>query len=246
MKKSSLSLFSTAVLMLLASANTFAQDAAKAAEATSMHQTLKQWFIDGGWAFMAPILVVMILGLALCIERVITLNLSSTNISKLIAGVNANLKGGDIEGAKKLCRSTVGPSATVMFEGLTRVHEGPDQVEKAIINYGAIEQSSLEKGLVWISLFIALAPMLGFFGTVIGMVQAFDDIAKAGDIAPDIVASGIKVALLTTVFGLVVAMILQVFYNYFLAKIESLTTGMAESSNALMNMLSDYGLNRGH
>jgi biopolymer transport protein ExbB len=209
---------------------------APVAEASGF-QVLKEKFIQGGWGFMLPILICMIVGLALCIERIITLNLASVNTEKLLMKVDDNLKNGDINGAMEVCRSTQGPTASVLFEGLKNAKHGPDAVEKAIVSYGSVQMGMLEKGLVWISLIIALAPMLGFFGTVIGMVDAFDNIERVGDISPTIVAGGIKVALLTTVFGLLVAMIMQVLYNYIVSKIDSITNKMEEASVALVDML---------
>jgi len=200
-------------------------------------QVLKEKFIQGGWVFMLPILICLIIGLALSIERIITLNIASVNTEKLLAKIDDNLKKGNVEGAMEVCRSTQGPTASVLFEGLRNVKNGPDAVEKAIVSYGSVQMGLLEKGLVWISLIIALAPMLGFFGTVIGMVEAFDNIERVGDISPTIVAGGIKVALLTTVFGLIVAMIEQVIYNYLVAKIDSITNKMEEASVALVDML---------
>jgi biopolymer transport protein ExbB len=200
-------------------------------------QVLKEKFIQGGWDFMLPILICLIIGLALSIERIITLNVASVNTEKLLAKIDDNLKKGDVNGAMEVCRSTQGPTASVLYEGLRNVKNGPDAVEKAIIAYGSVQMGLLEKGLVWISLIIALAPMLGFFGTVIGMVEAFDNIERVGDISPTIVAGGIKVALLTTVFGLIVAMIEQVIYNYLVAKIDGITNKMEEASVALVDML---------
>jgi biopolymer transport protein ExbB len=209
-----------------------------AAPATSSgFQLFKEKFIQGGWEFMLPILICLIIGLALCIERIITLNIASVNTEKLLTKVDDNLKRGNISGAMEVCRSTPGPAASVLYEGLKNTAHGPEAVEKAIVSYGSVQMGLLEKGLVWISLIIALAPMLGFFGTVIGMVDAFDNIERVGDISPTIVAGGIKVALLTTVFGLIVAMIMQVLYNYIVAKIDGITNKMEESSFALVDML---------
>ncbi|RME00624.1 MAG: MotA/TolQ/ExbB proton channel family protein [Bacteroidetes bacterium] len=200
-------------------------------------QVLKEKFIQGSWEFMLPILITLIIGLALSIERIITLNIASINTEKLLTQIDDRLKAGDIEGAMEVCRATPGPTASVLYEGLKNVKNGPDAVEKAIVSYGSVQMGLMEKGLVWISLIIALAPMLGFFGTVIGMVAAFDNIERAGDISPTIVAGGIKVALLTTVFGLIVAMIMQVLYNYIVSKIDSITNKMEEASFALIDML---------
>lgn len=217
---------------------TTAQEAPAAPEeAASGVQMFKEKFIQGGWEYMLPILFCMILGLGLCIERVITLNLASVNTEKLLTKIDNNLKNGDVKGAMEVCRSTQGPTASVLYEGLRNASYGPDAVEKAIVSYGSVQMGLLEKGLIWISLVIALAPMLGFFGTVVGMVQAFDRIEQVGDISPTIVAGGIKVALLTTVFGLVVAMIMQVFYNYIVSKIDGITNKMEEASVTVVDML---------
>jgi biopolymer transport protein ExbB len=198
---------------------------------------LKQKFIEGGPLWMTPILVCLIFGLALCIERIITLNLATSNTNKLIAKVDSALKSGNLSGAKEACKSTPGPVASVLHAGLDRTDEGIDIVEKSIVSYGSVQMGSLEKGLIWISLFIALAPMLGFLGTVVGMIIAFDQIQASGEIRADQVAGGIKVALLTTVFGLIVAIILQVFYNYIVSKIDSLVSSMEDSSIALVDSL---------
>jgi biopolymer transport protein ExbB len=211
-----------------------AQDAADEGGAL---QTLKQYFIEGDWKFMTLVLVCLILGLAFCIERIITLNLATTNTDKLLANIDERLAENDVEGAKELCRSTPGPTASVLHEGLKNIGDGPGAVEKAIVSYGAVQMGLLEKGLVWISLFIAIAPMLGFMGTVIGMIQAFDRIAEVGDLSPAVVAGGIKVALLTTVFGLVVAIILQIFYNYIVSKIDSITGKMEAASLAIVDVM---------
>ncbi|MEY3052911.1 MAG: hypothetical protein RLY31_2696 [Bacteroidota bacterium] len=218
-------------------AETMAVEEAAPAEEASGFQVLKEKFIQGGWDFMLPILLCLIIGLALSIERIITLNIASVNTEKLLSRVDDKLKGGDVNGAMEVCRSTQGPAASVLYEGLRNTGNGADAVEKAIVAYGSVQMGMLEKGLVWISLIIALAPMLGFFGTVIGMVEAFDNIERVGDISPTIVAGGIKVALLTTVFGLIVAMIMQVLYNYIVDKIDSITNKMEEASVTLVDML---------
>ncbi|TAK41518.1 MAG: MotA/TolQ/ExbB proton channel family protein [Saprospiraceae bacterium] len=208
-----------------------------APEAATGFQVLKEKFIQGGWGFMLPILICFIVGLALAIERIITLNIASVNTEKLLTRIDDNIKTNDIDSALEVCRSTQGPTASVLYEGLKNTKHGPDAVEKAIVSYGSIQMGLMEKGLVWISLIIGLAPMLGFFGTVVGMVQAFDNIERVGDISPTIVAGGIKVALLTTVFGLIVAMIMQVLYNYIVSKIDSITNKMEEASVSLVDML---------
>ena len=206
-------------------------------EGKTFHQVLKEKFMEGGPEFMGIILLTLIFGLALAIERIIYLNLSTTNTKKLLDKVQSSLKTGGIEAAKDVCKNTRGPVASIFYQGLDRYNEGIDVVEKSIVSYGGVLMGRLEKGLSWISLFIALAPMLGFLGTVVGMVQAFDAIEAAGDISPTIVAGGIKVALLTTVFGLIVAIILQIFYNYILSKIDGLVNDMEDSTTTFVELL---------
>jgi len=217
-------------------AETVSETVEEAEEATGF-QLLKQRFIEGDWFFMSFVLVCLILGLAFCIERIITLNIASTNTDRLLAKIDDRLKTGDVAGAMEVCKSTQGPTASILYEGLSRASDGPDAVEKAIVGYGGVQMGLLEKGLVWISLFIAIAPMLGFMGTVIGMIKAFDDIAAAGTLSPAIVASGIKVALLTTVFGLIVAIILQVLYNYIVSKMDGIVNKMEDASIALVDIM---------
>lgn len=209
-------------------------------ESQSFHQMLKQKYIEGGAGWMTPILLCFIFGLALVIERILYLNLATTNTSKLLTQIEGFVQKGDYTGAKDLCRGTRGPVASVFYQGLDRIDEGIDNVEKAIVSYGGVQMARLESNLTWIALFIAVAPMLGFLGTVVGMVQAFDDIERAGDISPTVVAGGMKVALLTTVFGLIVAIILQTFYNYILTKIEGLVNSMEDSSITFMDILVRY------
>jgi biopolymer transport protein ExbB len=206
-------------------------------EEVSFHQVIKQQFIDGGPEFMGIVLICLILGLAISIERIIHLNLATTNVSKLLTNVDEALNSGGVEAAKEVCRNTNGPVASIFVQGLMRMSEGVEMVEKSIIAYGSVEMGKLEKGMVWISLFISLAPMLGFMGTVIGMIDAFDAIAAAGDVSPSLVAGGIKVALLTTVGGLIVAVILQLFYNYLVSKVDSLVNSMEDASITLVDML---------
>ncbi len=225
----------------------FAQDEMSAADLLSgsgeqpLNQALKQKFIEGGPAFMSLIIICLIIGLALAIERILYLSFSKINTKKLVEKVEAALQEGGIEKAKEVCRNTRGPVASIFYQGLLRYDQGLDVVEKTIVSYGSVQQSQLESGLSWISLFIAIAPSLGFLGTVIGMINAFDAIQAAGDISPNVVAGGMKVALITTVGGLIVAMILQVFYNYILAKIESITIDMEDSSISLIDVLTKYG-----
>ena len=213
------------------------QDADEApAQEASFTQELKKRFIEGGPGFMGIVLVCLILGLAISIERIIFLNLATTNTKKLTEGVEEALNSG-VEEAKELCRNTKGPVASIFYQGLDRVDEGVESAEKAVVAYGGVQMGLLEKNVSWISLFIALAPMLGFMGTVIGMIQAFDKIEAAGDMQPSLVAGGIKVALLTTVFGLIVAIILQIFYNYIVAKIDSIVNDMEDASITLIDIL---------
>jgi biopolymer transport protein ExbB len=211
-------------------------------ESKSFHQVLKEKFIEGGPGFMAAILLCLILGLALAIERVIYLNLSTTNTKKLLIDLEEVLNKEGIDEAKNICKNTRGPVASIFYEGLNRYNENLEMVEKSIVSYGSLFTSNMEKNLSWISLFIALAPMLGFLGTVIGMVQAFDDIARAGDISPQIVAVGIKIALLTTVFGLITAIILQLFYNYIISKIDDIVNSMEDATINFMDLLVKYSL----
>ena len=224
-----------------------AQDEMSAADLLSgnseqpLNQALKQKFIEGGPEFMSLIIICLIIGLALAIERILYLSFSKINTKKLVEKVESALKEGGIEKAKEVCRNTRGPVASIFYQGLLRYDQGIDVVEKTIVSYGSVQQSQLESGLSWISLFIAIAPSLGFLGTVIGMINAFDAIQAAGDISPNVVAGGMKVALITTVGGLIVAMILQVFYNYILAKIESITIDMEDSSISLIDVLTKYG-----
>ena len=206
-------------------------------ESASFTQEVKKRFIEGGPSFMGIVMLCLILGLAIAIERIIYLNLATTNSKKLIEGVESAISSGGVNEAKELCRNTRGPVASIFYQGLDRANEGIESAEKAVISYGGVQMGQLEKNVSWISLFIALAPMLGFMGTVIGMIQAFDKIEAAGDMQPSLVAGGIKVALLTTVFGLIVAIILQVFYNYIIAKIDSIVNDMEDSSITLIDIL---------
>jgi biopolymer transport protein ExbB len=215
--------------------------AAPVVEEGSMYKNLKTKFIEGDAGFMALVAIALIIGLAFCIEHIIYLALADVNAKKMIVGVEkALLADKDVETAKSICRNTRGPIASIYYQGLMRLNDGVESVEKSVVSYGAVQASYLEKGCSWITLFIAMAPSLGFLGTVIGMVQAFDDIQAAGDISPTVVAGGMKVALLTTIFGIVVALILQVFYNYILAKIESLTAQMEDSTISLLDIVVKY------
>ena len=214
------------------------EPAAEVAESASFHQIIKQKFIEGGPGFMGIVLLCLILGLALAIERIIYLNLASQNTEKLVNDVESALSSGGVEDAKTIYRNTKGPVASIFYQGLERSNEGIEMVEKSVVSYGSVQMGLLERGLSWISLFIALAPMLGFMGTVIGMIGAFDAIEAAGDISPSLVAGGIKVALLTTVFGLIVAIILQIFYNYLVSKIDNLVNDMEDASIKLVDLLS--------
>jgi biopolymer transport protein ExbB len=208
-----------------------------AGSSASGYQILKKYFIDGDWRFMSFVLICLIFGLAFCIERIITLNIATVNTDKLLARIDDSLKSGDIDGAMEVCKSTPGPTASILYEGLKSADDGPEAVEKAIVSYGSVQMGLLERGLVWISLFIAIAPMLGFMGTVIGMIQAFDRIEAVGDLSPSVVAGGIKVALLTTVFGLIVAIILQIFYNIIVNKVDGIVNRMEDASIALVDIM---------
>ena len=211
-------------------------------EEGGMHKELKTKFIEGDAGFMSLVAIALVLGLAFCIERIIYLSLAEVNVKKLMAKVEEALEKGDVEGAKTVCRNTRGPIASICYQGLMRIDEGLDVVERSVVSYGGVQAGYLEKGCSWITLFIAMAPSLGFLGTVIGMVMAFDQIQIAGDISPTVVAGGMKVALITTIFGLIVALILQVFYNYILSKIEAITSQMEDSSITLLDMIMKYNL----
>jgi biopolymer transport protein ExbB len=233
-----------------ASADTAAQAAAAPAttqqeqsggeEGGVLLKQIKAKFIEGGAGFMGSILLTLIFGLALAIERIIYLNLATTNTDKLLQKVEDALESGGVEAAKEVCRNTRGPVASIFYQGLDRAHEGVDMAEKSVIAYGSVQMGLLEKNLSWISLFIAIAPMLGFMGTVIGMIDAFDKIQVAGTVSAQLVAGGIKVALITTVSGLIVAIILQIFYNYILSKIDSITVQMEDASISLIDLLVKY------
>ncbi len=254
-------------VMSLATANVFAQEPAAAAateqvaaadtaavaeteapainpeteiQGQPFHEVVKQKFIEGGVLWMAPILIFLIIGLAIAIERILYLSFSKINTKKFIAKVEEALNAGGVEAAKEVCRNTKGPVASIFYQGLDRYKEGLDVVEKAVASYGSVQMGLMESGLTWISLFIALSPMLGFMGTVVGMVDAFDAIQAAGDVSPTLVAGGIKVALLTTLAGLIAAVILQIFYNYILNKIDSLVVELEDSSITLVDILTAY------
>ena len=210
------------------------------AEEGGLHKVLKSKFIEGTTGFMSLVALALVLGLAFCIERIIYLTLSEINAKKFMEDIDARIEADDIEGAKQLCRETRGPVASICYQGLLRINESLDNIERSIVSYGSVQTANLEKGCTWITLFIAVAPSLGFLGTVIGMVMAFDKIQLAGDISTSIVASGMKVALITTIFGIIVAVILQLFYNFILSKIEHLTSQMEESAITLMDAIAKY------
>ncbi len=206
-------------------------------ETMGFHQALKTKFIEGNAGFMSLVAIALIIGLAFCIERIIYLSLSEINAKELMKNIDGKVQQNDIEGAKDLCRNTRGPVASICYQGLMRIQGSLEDIERSVASYGSVQAANLEKGCSWIRLFIAMAPSLGFLGTVIGMVMSFDQIQQAGDISPTIVASGMKVALITTIFGIIVALILQVFYNYILSKIEHITSQMEESAIALMDII---------
>ncbi len=216
-----------------------------AAESEGFHQALKTKFIEGGPGFMSIISLVMILGLAFCLERIIYLNLADTNSKKLLDEIRAALDRGDVNSALAIARDTRGPIASIAYQSLLRIDQGPEAVERAITAYGGVQASLLEKNMSWITLFIALAPSLGFFGTVIGLVEAFDTIEQVGDISPTVVAGGMKIALITTIYGLIVAMILQVLYNYILSRYESILSDMEDASITLVDYMIDFTSKRG-
>ena len=231
--------------MTFAPVSVMAQDApaeAAVVEEGGIHKQLKTKFIEGDAGFMALPAIALVIGLAFCIERIVYLSLAEVNTKKLLANIEGALEKGDVEGAKEIARNTRGPVASICYQGLMRIDEGIDVVERSVVSYGGVQAGYLEKGCSWITLFIAMAPSLGFIGTVVGMVMAFDDIQQAGDISPTVVAGGMKVALITTIFGLIVALVLQVFYNYILAKIEEITSQMEDSSITLLDIIMKYNL----
>lgn len=209
-------------------------------ESMGLHKTLKTKFIEGDAGFMSFVALALVLGLAFCIERIIYLSLSEINAEKFMRDLDSKIISGDIEGAKEQCRNTRGPVASICYQGIERIHESIENIERSVASYGTVQSANLEKGCSWITLFIAMAPSLGFLGTVIGMVMAFEQIQMAGDISPTIVAAGMKVALITTIFGIIVALILQIFYNYILSKIEHLTSQMEESAISLLDSIVKY------
>ena len=228
-----------------------ADEAAPAEEAVvaeggikGVHKGLKTKFIEGGPEFMALVSIALVIGLAFCIERIIYLSLARVNAKKLMGAIADALSKGDVEGAKAICRNTAGPVASICYQGLLRIDEGLDTVERSVVSYGSLQSSMLEKGCSWITLFIAMAPSLGFLGTVIGLVMAFDTIQREGDISPTIVAGGMKVALITTIYGIIVALVLQVFYNFILTKIEAIVADMEDSSITLLDLLTKYNLKK--
>ena len=216
--------------------------AVAAGQQAGLHTKLKTKFVEGSAGFMSLVALALVLGLAFCIERIIYLTLSEIDAKKLLADIEKKVEANDIEGAKSICRDTRGPVASICYQGLMHIHEAMDVVERSIVSYGSVQSAKLEKGCSWITLFIAIAPSLGFLGTVIGMVMAFDQIQQQGDIGPTIVAEGMKVALITTIFGIIVALILQVFYSYILSKIEHLTSQMEESAISLLDIIMKHKL----
>ena len=209
-----------------------------------VHKGLKTKFIEGGPEFMALVSIALVIGLAFCIERIIYLSLAKVNAKKLMGAIADALSNGDVEAAKNICRNTAGPVASICYQGLLRIDEGLDTVERSVVSYGSLQSSKLESGCSWITLFIAMAPSLGFLGTVIGMVMSFDEIQQKGDISPTIVAGGMKVALITTIYGILVALILQVFYNFILTKIEGLVADMEDCSITLLDLLTKFNLKK--
>jgi len=223
-------------LYFISAATLFAQDASGGG-LSELHNVAKEFFIRGGVYWMGPILILMIIGLSVAIERIIYLNLATVNTDKFLKKVVEALETGGVDAAMEVCRNTRGPVASIFYQGLLRSNEGLEMVEKSIVSYGGVQMAKLENGMGWLNLFIAVTPSVGFLGTVVGMVVAFDDIAKAGDISPTIVAEGMMIALLTTVFALIVTVILQFFYNYLLVKIGSLVASMEDTSISMMDIL---------
>jgi len=224
-------------VFFLSTATLFAQEASGGG-LTEVHNVAKEMFVKGGVPWMSPLLFIMILGLAISIERIFYLNLATIDTSKLLKKVEEALEGENgLEAAKEICRNTRGPVASIFFQGLLRLEDGLDMVEKSIVSYGGVQMAKLESGMGWLNLFIAITPSVGFLGTVVGMVKAFDDIAKAGDISPTVVAGGMNIALLTTVMALISAVIMQLFYNYLLVKIGSMVADMEDSSISIMDIL---------
>ena len=227
-----------------AAADASAAAGEEVAAETTFHQELKTKFIEGGADFMALVAITLILGLAICLERIIYLNLANTNHDQLLKNIEAALAAGDLERAKSIARDTRGPIASIAYQALLRANQGIDIVEKSVVSYGGVQGGLLEKNLSWITLFIAMAPSLGFLGTVVGMVQAFDNIERVGDISPTVVAGGMKVALITTIGGLVVALILQIFYNYILSLVEGILNRMEDASITLLDLIVKYNEKR--
>lgn len=229
----------TLAMLGMASVNAVAAPI-EAEESIGFHKILKEKFIEGDASFMSLVAIALVLGLAFCIERIIYLSLSEINAKKFMRDIDARIQQGDIEGAKDVCRDTRGPVASICYQGLLRIDTSIEDIERSIAAYGTVQAANLERGCSWITLFIAMAPSLGFLGTVIGMVMAFEQIQMAGDINPTIVAAGMKVALITTIFGIIVALILQLFYNYVLSKIDHLTAQMEESAITLLDAIVKY------
>lgn len=219
-----------------------ADDALIGEGGAGFHKELKTKFIEGNAGFMSLVALALVIGLAFCIERIIYLTLSEINAKRFMADISARVEADDIDGAKQLCRETRGPVASICYQGLERMGESMDNIERSIVAYGSVQSANLERGCSWITLFITMAPSLGFLGTVIGMVMAFEQIRTAGDISPTIVAAGMKVALITTIFGIIVALVLQVFYNYIVSKIEHITSQMEESAIAILDTIMRYKL----
>ncbi len=213
---------------------------------TGIHQSLKRKFIEGNAGFMSLVALALVLGLAFCIERIIYLSLSEVDAKRFVSKLEDMIVAGEIEQAKALSRDTRGPVASICYQGLLRIDDSIENIERSVTSYGSVQSANLEKGCSWITLFIAMAPSLGFLGTVIGMVMAFDQIQEAGDISPTIVASGMKVALITTIFGIIVALVLQIFYNYILSKIDHITAQMEESAISLLDAIMKYKLKTNH
>lgn len=201
---------------------------------------LLQLFQDGGWA-MWPLLVLLIFGIAVTIERLYNLSKAAINAEKFFEDLEGRLRSEGPDSAAELCSQTQGPVASVIHAGLLRLERGIDHVEKAIENAGAVEMAFLERGMVWLSTVANLAPMIGFLGTVSGMINAFQAIKQRGDVVPAEVAGGISEALITTASGLIVGILIQFFHNLFASRIDRIIADMQEHTAALVDVLAEMG-----
>jgi len=205
-----------------------------------LHQFIKTKFIEGSALFMSAIALSLIIGLSFCLERIIYLNLAQINTKKFLSEIEKKLDENNVDGAKSIARETRGPVASICYQALSRIHGSLDEIDKSITSTGSVQTGLLEKNLSWISLFIAVAPSLGFLGTVVGMIIAFSNIEQYGDISPTIIAGGMKIALITTVAGLISAITLQIFYNYILNKIEGIVNDMEDDAILILDLITQF------